>query len=149
MQNSSNTQPAIAQTLLLRVFDPKGTWFENCISLVGRAIIAWFFIGAAQYHLSTAHYAETLSDMAARGVPFPGPGLAIGMAVSTIASFALLFRIGGYWPALVLAVYSVAVSWFMHNPIYGHGQDIFFFYKDMAISGALLLACARPGHSVP
>ena len=73
--------------------------------------------------------------------------LAIGMAVSVIASLALVFRMGGRWPALVLAVYSIAVSWLMHNPIYGHGPDMFFFYKDLAITGALLLAGSWPGNS--
>ncbi|MCW1986932.1 putative oxidoreductase [Novosphingobium capsulatum] len=147
MQHADTARPATGHPLMPRVFDPQGTWFENGISLAGRAIIAWFFIGAARYHLSSAHYADTLSDMTARGVPAPALGLAIGMAVSVIASLALVFRMGGRWPALVLAVYSIAVSWLMHNPIYGHGPDMFFFYKDLAITGALLLAGSWPGNS--
>lgn len=112
-------------------------------SLAGRAIVAFFFLGAVRYHLSPEHFRPTLDEMIQKGVPFPLLGLAIGMFVSAAGAICLFLRIGGRWPTLVLALYSITVSWIIHNPLTGDPSDAFSFLKDFAICGALLILSAN------
>jgi putative oxidoreductase len=109
-------------------------------SLVGRLLLAYLFIGAAIYHLR--HWGATVQDMQQHGVPAPMLLLAIALAISSLASLALVIGWNSRAAAYILAGYSVIVSSILHNPLHmdapGGFIDFVMFTKDLAMAGALL-----------
>jgi uncharacterized membrane protein YphA (DoxX/SURF4 family) len=113
--------------------------FDRTLDIVGRAAIAFLFIDAARYHLSSAGWQHTLGDMQARGVPAPEVLLGVAMFASTALALSLLFGIKERLAALGLALYAIGVSAVMYNPFAHLGQPaLVLFLKDLCIFGALL-----------
>jgi putative oxidoreductase len=102
-------------------------------------LIAYLFIGAASYHLSPAHWSETVQVMRAHGVPLAPVLLVTAMLISSAAAIALVFLWKAAAAAYVLAAYAVVVSLVLHNPWRPDTPvDFFLFVKDLGITGALL-----------
>jgi putative oxidoreductase len=111
---------------------------DAAAALVGRCLIAYVFIGAAIWHLSSTGWGITIADMRAHGVPAPALCLVGAMTISTVASLALLAGFHARPAAYVLAGYTILVASVMHNPMHA-GQAMFILYvKDLGIAGALL-----------
>ncbi len=109
------------------------------VERIGRIGVAFLFIDAARYHVSSYGWRATLTDMAARGVPAAAPLLVLAMVASTTMALALVFGIRERWAALGLAIYTICVSSVMYNPFahLGYGALVLFL-KDICICGALL-----------
>jgi putative oxidoreductase len=109
------------------------------LDFLGRAAIAFLFLSAARYHVSPQGWDRTLSDMAARGVPFPVPAMLLAMAASSLLALALLLDVKPRLAALGLSLYTISVSLVMYTPFVGLGQmSYILFLKDCCIFGALL-----------
>jgi putative oxidoreductase len=114
------------------------TTLDKGLDLLGRLAVAFLFVDAARYHL-TSGWTPTLAQMHARGVPFPPILLVVAMLVSIALSVALVFGIKERLAALGLALYAIGVSAVMYNPFAHLGTvSLIFFMKDLCIFGALL-----------
>jgi putative oxidoreductase len=126
---------------------------QRSVSLIGRILVAYLFIGAASFHLSHAHWNETVQAMRTHGVPFAPVLLVTAMLISSAAAIALVFLWKASAAAYVLATYSVVVSLVLHNPWHPDTPvDFILFVKDLAISGALLAlagAISKPARPAP
>ncbi|MBV9419267.1 MAG: DoxX family protein [Alphaproteobacteria bacterium] len=117
--------------------------FSEYISpLVGRLILAWFFLS------ETVHYANqwegTIQLMALKGIPVAPLLLATALLVMILGSLALLFGFQTRYGAVMLFGYVLVVSvamhdfWLISEPI-ARGEDYEVFARNMAIAGGLLL----------
>jgi uncharacterized membrane protein YphA (DoxX/SURF4 family) len=114
------------------------TTLDKGLDLLGRLAVAFLFVDAARYHL-TSGWAPTLTQMQGRGVAFPQTLLVIAMAVSIALSVALVLGVKERLAALGLALYAIGVSAVMYNPFAHLGTvSLIFFLKDLCIFGALL-----------
>src|SRR5665213_2600847 len=104
--------------------------FSEMISpLVGRAVLAWFFLsGALSY---ATQWEGTIGLMTIKGVPAPALLLALGVIVMILGSLSLL-------------AFTIGASVLMHNywrisDVAARDADYQIFARNIAIAGALLL----------
>jgi putative oxidoreductase len=116
--------------------------FSELISpLIGRALLAWFFLSSAFDYAGRWH--ATITMMAMQGAPAPALLLAIGIIVMLIGGISLLFGFHARYGALLLFSFTLLASIMMHD--YWHIRDAVaraadyeIFVRNMAIAGALL-----------
>ena len=116
---------------------------ESIAPVVGRCMLAALFILAAVAKLQ--HWDETAAAMTAHGVSPAGPLLALSIVVELGAGAGLAAGFRARLMALVLFLFTLAVSFGMHNfwTITGNAQlaqtEMQLFAKNMAIAGGLLV----------
>ena len=116
---------------------------EAATAFIGRGLIAYVFVGAAFWHLRPAGWELTINEMRGHGIFMPQLLLLGAMAVSSLASLALLLDWRSRWAAFVLAGYTLLVSSVMHNPLHAVGPVLFMYIKDLGIAGALMAFAAN------
>ncbi len=117
--------------------------FSEYISpLIGRLVLAWFFIGEAFAY--AAQWDGTIQLMALKGIPAAPLLLALALIVMLLGGFALVLGFQTRYGAMLLFGFTIVVSVAMHNywtiqtPI-DRAADYDIFARNMAIAGGLLL----------
>ncbi len=117
--------------------------FSEMISpMVGRAVLAWFFLSSALSY--AAQWEGTIGLMTMKGVPAPALLLALGIVVMILGSLSLLLGFNTRPGALLLFAFTIAASVMMHNywrisDAAARHADYQIFARNIAIAGALLL----------
>lgn len=120
--------------------------FSELISpLIGRAMLAWFFLSAALDYAGRWH--GTITMLAMQNVPAPPLLAAIGIIVMLIGGISLLFGFHARYGAMLLFSFTLLASIMMHD--YWHIKDAAtrdadyqLFARNIAIAGALLFIAA-------
>ena len=117
--------------------------FSEYISpLVGRLILAWFFIGEAFSY--AAQWDGTIQLMALKGIPAAPLLLALALIVMLLGGFSLALGFQTRYGAVLLFGYTIIVSVAMHDfwqigNAVERTSDYEVFARNMAIAGGLLL----------
>ncbi len=115
---------------------------ENIAPLVGRVMIATLFILAGFEKLQ--HWNASALSMAQHGMSMIGPSLALAIVVEIGAGLALIIGFRARLMALSLFVFTLVVSFVMHD-FWAIGNadlarvEMQLFAKNMAIAGGLLM----------
>lgn len=113
---------------------------QDALALVGRILIAVLFIPAGFGKL--AGFAGTVGYIGSAGLPLPQVGAALAIVVELGLGLALLVGFKTRLAALVLAVFTLAASFFFHNywavPADKAMVQQLMFMKNVAIAGGLL-----------
>lgn len=121
---------------------------QNPLSLVGRLLLAALFLPAGIAKLTG--FAGTVDYIGSVGLPLPSLAAALAIIVEIGGGLALLAGFGTRVAAIVLALFTLAASFFFHN-YWGMPADQQFvqqllFNKNIAVAGGLLaLAAGGPG----
>jgi putative oxidoreductase len=116
--------------------------FSELISpLIGRAMLAWFFLSAALDYAGRWH--GTITMLAMQNVPAPALLAAIGIVVMLIGSISLLFGFHARYGAMLLFAFTLLASIMMHDywrikDAVTSAADFEIFSRNIAIAGALL-----------
>lgn len=116
---------------------------ESIAPVVGRCMLAALFILAGAGKLQ--NWDETAAAMTAHGVSAAGPLLALSVVIEIGAGLALVAGFRTRLMALVLFLFTLAVSFVMHDfwAITDNAElartEMQLFAKNMAIAGGLLL----------
>ncbi len=121
---------------------------QDTLALVGRLILAWFFVPAGWGKI--AGFAGTVGYATSAGLPLPQVGVAIALAIELVGGLMLLVGFRTRWAALALAVFCVVAAIFFHNywalPEAQQMMQKLNFTKNLAIAGGLLaFAAFGPG----
>jgi len=117
--------------------------FSEYISpLVGRLILAWFFLGSALSY--AGQWDATIQLMALKGIPVPPLLLAAALIVLVLGGLSLVFGFQTRHGAVMLFGFTIVVSVAMHNfwliqNAIDRAADYEIFARNMAIAGGLLL----------
>lgn len=128
---------------MLQLRAGQGVSFSEQISpLIGRWVLAWFFLSAAWQR--TQEWGATLQLMALNNIPAPAPLLALALLVMVMGGLALILGYHTRHGALMLFGFTVVVSvlmhnfWALHDPV-ERSADYQLFARNVAIAGGLLL----------
>jgi len=116
---------------------------ESIAPVVGRCMLAALFVLAGVNKLQ--HWDETAQSMAAHGISVAGPLLALSVVVEIGAGLGLAAGFRTRLMALVLFLFTLAVSFVMHDfwTISDNAElartEMQLFAKNMAIAGGLLV----------
>jgi len=117
--------------------------FSEYISpLVGRLILAWFFLSQAIFY--AGQWDATVQLMAFKGVPVPPVLLMLSLIIIWLGALSLIAGFQTRHGAVLLFGFTIIVSvamhnfWLIHDAI-ARGADYEIFARNMAIAGALLL----------
>jgi putative oxidoreductase len=117
--------------------------FSEYISpLVGRMVLAWFFVTEALNY--AAHWDATIQLMALKHMPVPPLLLLLALIAMFLGSAALVLGFHARHGAMVLFAFTIATSvavhnfWQIANPV-ERAADYEVFVRNMAIAGALLI----------
>jgi len=124
------------------------TTAQNVLSLIGRVLIAAMFIPAGLSKLTG--FAGTVGYIGSVGLPLPAVGAVLAIIVELGAGAALLLGFQTRIAAIVLAVFTLAASFFFHPfwavPEAAKMVTTLLFTKNIAIVGGLLaFAAFGPG----
>ena len=117
--------------------------FSEYISpLVGRLILAWFFLSQAIFY--AGQWDATMQLMALKGVPVPQVLFTLALIIIWLGSLSLILGFQTRHGAVLLFGFTMIVSVAMHNFWLIHDSlaraaDYEIFARNMAIAGALLL----------
>lgn len=118
---------------------------QNALDLAARLLFVVLFLPAGIGKLTG--FSGTVGYIAAAGLPLPALGAAIAMVVEIAASLALLAGFGTRIAALVLAVFTLAASFFFHAywavPAAQAYVTQLLFFKNIAVAGGLLALAAN------
>jgi len=124
------------------------TTFQSAAALLGRLLLAALFLPAGIAKLTG--FAGTVGYISSVGLPMPAVGATIALLVEILGSVALIAGYGTRAAALVIAVFTLAASYFFH-PFWAVPADqamivSLLFYKNIGVIGGLLvLAAFGPG----
>ena len=114
---------------------------EYISPLVGRFVLAWYFL--SQAWLVSHQWDATVSGMAARQVPAAPLLLAIAIVVMVLGALSLIFGFRARHGAMLLFAFVLIVSVIMHafwkDPDAIRAADYGLFARDVAIAGGLLM----------
>jgi putative oxidoreductase len=117
--------------------------FSEYISpLVGRLILAWFFLSEAMAY--AGQWDGTIQLMALKNIPVQPLLLALALIVMVLGGLSLVFGFQTRYGAVMLFGYTIIVSvamhdfWLIGNAI-DRAADYEIFARNMAIAGGLLL----------
>ena len=117
--------------------------FSEYISpLVGRLILAWFFLSQV-LHLA-GQWDATIQLMALRHLPAPPLLLAVALIVLILGGLSLIIGFQARHGAMLLFGFTVVASvamhdfWVIHNPI-ERAAEFELFARNLAFAGGLLL----------
>lgn len=117
--------------------------FSEYISpLVGRLILAWFFLSGVYAY--AGHWDATIDLMTHKGIPAPPLMLALALVTATLGGLSLILGYHARHGALLLFAFTLIVSIAMHDfwkidDAFARDADYQIFARNMAIAGALLL----------
>jgi putative oxidoreductase len=110
--------------------------------LLGRLLCSWFFIFSGFNHLTKlSEYAQYAGRA---GVPAPTLAVAVTGLMLLAGGFSLLLGYKVRWGALILVVFLIPTSFFMHrfwglaDPMMAQNQAA-HFWKNIVTAGALLI----------
>ena len=117
--------------------------FSELISpLVGRVVLAWFFLSAALHYASQWQASVLMLSM--QRAPSPALLLAIGIVVMLVGGISLLLGFHARYGAMLLFSFTLLATLLMHD--YWHianatarEADYEIFARNIAIAGALLM----------
>ena len=113
---------------------------QDALALIGRILIAVLFIPAGFGKLTG--FAGTVGYIGSAGLPLPQLGAALAIVVELGLGLALLVGFKTRIAAAVLAVFTLAASFFFHNywalPADKAMVQQLMFMKNVAITGGLL-----------
>ncbi len=117
---------------------------QNPLALIGRILLAWFFVPAGWGKLMG--FAGTVAYAKSAGMPLPEVGVAIGLTIELLCGLALLLGLGTRYAAAILAFFTLAASFIFH-PYWAVPADAvmvtqLLFNKNIAIVGGLLAFAA-------
>jgi uncharacterized membrane protein YphA (DoxX/SURF4 family) len=117
--------------------------FSEYISpLVGRLIIAWFFLSSALGY--AGQWDGTIQLMALKGIPAAPLLLALALIAMILGGLSLVFGFQTRYGAVLLFGFTIVASvamhnfWLINNAI-DRAADFDVFARNMAIAGGLLL----------
>ena len=114
---------------------------ERISPLVGRLLIAWFFLSEVRWRLDNWESSVILMHM--RHIPVASLLLALALIVMVLGAIALIFGYCTRQGALLLFAYTIVVTVLMHdywkieNPV-DRSADFDLFIRNIAIAGGLL-----------
>jgi putative oxidoreductase len=117
--------------------------FSELVSpLIGRFVLAWFFISQAVAYAGT--WDATIQLLALRDIPAPPAMLALALMVIALGSISLALGYHTRYGAMLLFALTVTTSLVMHDywniaKAFDRMADYDLFSRDMAIAGALLM----------
>jgi putative oxidoreductase len=117
--------------------------FSELISpLVGRIVLAWFFLSAALRY--AGQWDGTILLMGMKGVPAPALLLAIGILVMFVGAISLMMGFHARYGAMLLFAFTLIASVLMHDywrigDAATRAADYEIFARNIAIAGALLI----------
>ena len=115
---------------------------ERISPLIGRLVIAWFFLSEAWLRLSTFDATVTLMRM--QHIPAAPALLVLALLAMILGGLSLILGLQTRHGAVLLFGFTVIVSvamhayWNLHNEI-DRAADYDIFIRNMAIAGGLLL----------
>nr|WP_145545930.1 DoxX family protein [Variovorax boronicumulans] len=113
---------------------------QDTLALIGRILIAVLFIPAGFGKLTG--FAGTVGYIGSAGLPLPQLGAALAIVVELGLGLALLVGFRTRLAAAVLAVFTLAASFFFHNywavPADKAMVQQLMFMKNVAVTGGLL-----------
>lgn len=115
---------------------------ETISPLIGRWVIAWFFLSEA--YTRAADWNATLQLMSMRHIPDAPPLFALALLAMVVGGLALLFGYHVRHGAMVLFAFTVATTIIMHDywnikNVIDRASEYDVFARNMAIAGGLLL----------
>jgi len=117
---------------------------QNPLTLIGRVLLASLFLPAGIAKLTG--FAGTVGYISSVGLPLPEVGAALALTVEILGGIALLIGFGTRPAALVLALFTLAASYFFHAfwavPAEQHMVTQLLFFKNIAVTGGLLTLAA-------
>mgnify|MGYP000122448404 CR=1 FL=1 len=120
---------------------------QNPLAFIGRLMLVWFFLPAGISKITG--FAGTVQYITSVGLPMPSFGAVIAIAVEVLCGLALLVGFGTRVAALILAIFTLAASFFFHAywNVPADSQFIvsLLFNKNMGLVGGLLVLAAFGG----
>jgi putative oxidoreductase len=116
--------------------------FSELISpLIGRALVAWFFLSAALDYGGRWH--ATITMMSMQGVPAAPLLLGVGIIVMLVGGISVLLGFHARYGALLLFSFTLLATIMMHDywnmrSELARASDYEIFARNIAIAGALL-----------
>jgi putative oxidoreductase len=121
------------------------TSLKNVFALLARVLMAALFLPAGVAKVTG--FAGTVGYVASVGLPLPTVGAALALVVEIAGSLALLAGFGTRMAAVVLAVFTLAASFFFHAYWAVPAEQVFvtqlLFFKNIAVVGGLLALAAH------
>lgn len=118
---------------------------QSSLALAARLLFVAFFLPAGIGKL--AGFSGTVGYIASVGLPLPVVGAVLALVVEIVGSLALLAGFGTRIAALVLAVFTLAASFFFHAYWAVPADQAFvtqlLFWKNIAVVGGLLALAAN------
>ncbi|RYX96302.1 MAG: DoxX family protein [Comamonadaceae bacterium] len=115
---------------------------QNPLALIGRILLALLFVPAGFSKISG--FDGTVGYIASKGVPLPGVAAAIAIVVELGLGLLLLVGFKTRWSALVIALFTLVITFIFHAFWNDPTQQMMFF-KNMAIVGGLFGFAAHGG----
>ncbi|MEJ5029451.1 MULTISPECIES: DoxX family protein [unclassified Comamonas] len=117
---------------------------QNPLALLGRILIAWFFVIPGWGKLTG--FAGAVGYAQSAGMPMPEVGVAVGLAIEILGGLALLLGLGTRYAAAILAIFTLAATVIFHAywavPKEAMMVTQLLFNKNIAIVGGLLAFAA-------
>jgi putative oxidoreductase len=121
------------------------TSLKNVFALLARVLMAALFLPAGVAKVTG--FAGTVGYVASVGLPLPTVGAALALVVEIVGSLALLAGFGTRIAAVMLAVFTLAASFFFHAYWAVPAEQVFvtqlLFFKNIAVVGGLLALAAH------
>lgn len=114
---------------------------EQISPLIGRWVLAWFFLSAVWER--TQEWGATIQLMAMQHIPAQPPFLALALIVMVIGSLALVLGYHTRHGAMLLFAFTIAVTLLMHDFWHIHdaverAAEYRIFASNVAVAGGLL-----------
>lgn len=117
---------------------------QNPLSLLGRFLLAALFLPAGIGKITG--FSGTVGYISSVGLPLPEVGAALALTVEIVGGIALIIGLGTRPAAFILALFTLAASFFFHNywgvPADQQMMQQLLFYKNIAVVGGLLTVAA-------
>lgn len=117
---------------------------QNPLALLARLLLAALFLPAGIGKITG--FEGTVGYIASVGLPLATLGAVTAIVVEVLGGLALLAGFGTRWAALVLALFTLAASFFFHNywaaPAEQQFMQQLLFMKNVGVTGGLLALAA-------
>jgi putative oxidoreductase len=117
---------------------------QTPFSLIGRLLLALLFLPAGISKIGG--FAGTVGYIASKGLPLPQVGAGLAIVIEIGAAIALIVGWQTRWAAVLLAVFTLAATFFFHNFWAVPAEQVMvqqlMFYKNIAVIGGLLTLAA-------